>query len=175
VGYTQEAIAEFQAAAKIAPEEPNVYFGIGYLYWESDKYDEATSAFEEELRIDPGNAQALTYLGDMAMRKDEPDQALALLNKAVQLRSDIRLAYLDIAAIQVDKKNYTEALAALRHAEKLDPEQPDAHFRMGRVYQLLGNMAAAQKEFALVRDLKKKKEDASVASKMPNPSAPSPP
>src|SRR5437879_3872870 len=37
LGRTGEAIAEFQAAAKVAPYEPNVHFGIGYLYWKEHK------------------------------------------------------------------------------------------------------------------------------------------
>src|SRR5207244_2768357 len=35
LGRTPEAIAEFQAAAKAAPREPEVNFGLGYLYWKS--------------------------------------------------------------------------------------------------------------------------------------------
>ena len=64
-----------------------------------------------------------------------------------------------------------EAAAALLHAEKLDPTQPDAHFRLARVYQAMGNTVDARKEFAKVRELHQKAGD-DVASKMPNPSPP---
>ena len=37
LGKTPEAIAEFEAAAKISPNEPNVHFGLGYLYWKSQQ------------------------------------------------------------------------------------------------------------------------------------------
>jgi len=56
-------------------------------------------------------------------------------------------------------------VAALQRAEKLDPAQPDAHFRLGRAYQAMGNSAASQKEFAKVRELHEKAEE-SLASKM---------
>ena len=58
---TNEAIAEFEAAANIAPRQPELHFGLGYLYWKSHQYDDAKHAFEAELSIDPGNAQALAY------------------------------------------------------------------------------------------------------------------
>jgi tetratricopeptide (TPR) repeat protein len=32
---TEEAIAEFEAAAAVSPREPNVHFGLGYLHWKS--------------------------------------------------------------------------------------------------------------------------------------------
>ena len=74
------------------------------------------------------------------------------------LGGDNRLAYLDIAAILVDQKQYREALSALRQAEKLDPNHSDIHFRMGRLYQIMGDNDAAEKEFAKVRELKEKEE-----------------
>ena len=39
-GRTAGGIAEFQAAAKVGPREPNVHFGIGYVYWKQHKYEE---------------------------------------------------------------------------------------------------------------------------------------
>ena len=71
-----EAIAEFQEAAKVSPDEPDVHFGLGYLYWKSHQYDEAGSEFEKVLVLDPKHAQALTYLGDMAMKRMDLDKAL---------------------------------------------------------------------------------------------------
>jgi tetratricopeptide (TPR) repeat protein len=165
LGRTVEAIPEFQAAAKAAPREPNVNFGLGYLYWKLHKYDEAKGAFESELSIDPGHAQALAYLGDIELKRNDPEKALPLLNKATQLRNDIRIAYLDIGAILTEQKHHNEALTALLRAEKLDPAQPDAHYRLARLYRDMGNTAASQKEFAKVRELHEK-ADEDIASKM---------
>jgi len=159
LGRTVEAIPEFETAAKTAPREPNVHFGLGYLYWKQHRYDDAKSAFENELSIDPAHAQALAYLGDIELKKNAPEKALPLLTKATQLRNDIRIAYLDIGAILSDQKKYPEALAALQRAENLDPTQPDAHYRLARLYRAMGNPAAAQREFAKVNELHDKAED----------------
>jgi tetratricopeptide (TPR) repeat protein len=159
LGRTVEAIPEFEAAAKAAPREPNVNFGLGYLYWKLHRYDEAKGAFESELSIDPAHAQALAYLGDIELKRNAPEKALPLLNKATHLRSDIRIAYLDIGAILSEQKKYPEALAALLRAEKLDPAQPDAHYRLARLYRAMGNVPAAEREFARVSELHEKAED----------------
>lgn len=156
LGRTEEAITEFQAAAKAAPREPNVHFGIGYLYWKKHKYSEAKAALEEELAVDAANPLAAAYLGDIAMKESDPDKALPLLKKAVQLKNDLRIAYLDMGILLADRKEFPEALAALRRAEELDPSQPDAHYRMGRIYKQMGNSAASEKEFAKVRELHEK-------------------
>lgn len=159
LGRTVEAIAEFQAAAKAAPREPNVHFGLGYLYWKQHKYGDAKAAFEDELLVDPAHAQALAYLGDIAMKENDPEKALPLLNKAVQLKSDLRIAYLDAGAILTGQKRYQEALAALQEAEKLDATEPDAHYRLGRLYREMGNAEASQREFAKVRELHEKADE----------------
>jgi predicted Zn-dependent protease len=107
----------------------------------------------------------LAYLGDIAMKKNDPDSAVPLLQKAVQARNDIRIAHLDLGAILAQQGHHQEAIASLKRAVELDPEQPDAHFRLGRVYQAIGNQAAAQREFAKVRELHNKSEE-DVARKM---------
>jgi tetratricopeptide (TPR) repeat protein len=165
LGRTPEAIAEFQAAAKVPPPDPNLHFGLGYLYWKSHQFDEAKREFESELSIDPNHPQALAYLGDIEMKRTNPDQALPLLRKAVLAKNDIRIAYVDLGAILAQQKQYAEATTALRRAVELDPAQPDAHYRLGRVYQAIGNAAESQKEFAKVRELHEK-ADEPLASKM---------
>ena len=165
LGNTAEAILEFQDAIKAAPQEPNVHFGLGYLYWKLKQYDEAGTEFQSELFIDPANAQSLAYLGDISMKKNDPDAAVIFLRKALHSRNDIRIVYLDLGAILAQQGHYQEAIASLKRAIQLDPEQPDAHFRLGRAYQAAGNQSAAQKEFAKVRELHDKSEE-DVARRM---------
>jgi tetratricopeptide (TPR) repeat protein len=165
---TPEAISEFEAALKIAPREPEVNFGLGYLHWKLSQFDEATKYFNAELAIDPNHPQALAYLADIAFKNNESEKALPLLQKVVKQRNDIRIAYVDLGAILTQQKRYTEALAALKRAVKLDPSQPDAHFRLGKLHQTMGNMTAAEQEFAKVRELHEKQNE-DVASKMVRP------
>ena len=82
-----------------------------------------------------------------------------MLKKAVQLKDDLRIAYADLGAIYREQKHYKDALASLQRAVKLDPAQPDTHFQLGRLYQAMGNTAAAQQEFSRVRELHKKADD----------------
>jgi len=67
--------------------------------------------------------------------------------------------------IVTEQKRYDDALAALQRAEKLDPAQPDVHYRLGRLYQALGKTAEAQKEMARVKELHEK-DEVELARKM---------
>jgi tetratricopeptide (TPR) repeat protein len=168
---TPEAIAEFQAAANASPSEPNVHFGLGYLYWESHQYDEAKKEFELELAVDANHSQALGYLGDIELKRGNLDGALSLLRKATIMKDDLQFAYVDLGATLMEQKQYRDAIIALKRAEQLNPSQPDAHYRLARVYRAMGNTADAQKEFSLVRELHRKANEplASKISDAPPP------
>jgi tetratricopeptide (TPR) repeat protein len=86
---TADATAEFEAASKAGPTQPDVHFGLGYLYWKQKRYNDAEREFRKELKNNPKNAQATAYLGDVMMKDGRKQDALALLKDAVQLRSDL--------------------------------------------------------------------------------------
>jgi tetratricopeptide (TPR) repeat protein len=165
LGRTPEAITEFEIAAKTDPHATNVQFGLGYLYWKMRQYDEAARAFEAELASDPLNAQALAYLGDVELKRSEQEKALGLLQRSLRLSDDLQIAYLDVGVIFTEQKHYQDALAALLSAQKLDAAQPEVHYRLGRLYQAMGNVDAAKEEFVKVQQLHQK-EEASVADRM---------
>ncbi len=171
LGRTPEAITEFQAAAKIAPNDPNVHFGLGYLHWKSQQYDEARQEFERELALDPKHAQALAYLGDIEWKNNHPDAALALFQRSMSAQKDVRIVYVDLGAIYMQQKNYKEAQTALLHAVSLDPALPDAHYQLGRLYQALGKPADAEKELHKAQELHQKAEDSLVGKTSSSPPA----
>ena len=165
LGRTQEAISEFEAAAKISPNEPDVYFSLGYLHWKSQQYDEARQEFDRELKLDPNHAQALAYLGDIEWKDNHPDDAVRLLQRAVKANKDLRIAYVDLGTIYLQQKSYKDAQVALQKAIALEPNQPDAHYQLGRLYQATGKAAEAKKELQKVRELHEKAD--SLVGKIP--------
>ncbi len=93
-GELPEALSEFQEAAKIAPSEPNLHFGLGFLHWKLNQYEDAQKELNLELSLYPAHAQALAYLGDIALKQNRPEEAVPLLKEAIQVRSDLRFAHL---------------------------------------------------------------------------------
>ena len=60
---------------------------------------------------------------------------------------------------------------ALARAITIDPEQSDAHYQMGRLYQATGNAAEAEKELHKVQELHKKAEENLVGKISASPPA----
>jgi tetratricopeptide (TPR) repeat protein len=168
LGKTEEAIAEFQAAARVSPREPDVHFGLGYLHWKSHHYEEALREFQAELSVDPRHAQSLLYIGDIEMKRENLDAALDSLRKCIDIDKKLRLAYLDLGAVLFQKKAFPESVSALKRAIELAPSLPDAHYRLGQVYRAQGRSVEAQKEFETVRRLHDKQDRQNLADRMPS-------
>ena len=101
-----------------------MHFGLGYLHWRLRQYDEAKAEFERELATDPRHAQALAYLGDIEMKHNNPEGALLLLRQAIQLRNDIRIAYLDLGAILADRTTIRKQLPPSARPRNWIPPNP---------------------------------------------------
>ncbi len=56
------AIEQFRAAVKTDPREPNVHFGLGYLLWTQNQFEEAAEQFQAELANVPDHPQACTAM-----------------------------------------------------------------------------------------------------------------
>ncbi|MBV8072456.1 MAG: tetratricopeptide repeat protein [Acidobacteriaceae bacterium] len=151
-GEPDKAIAEFRTATEKS-YVPDAHFGLGYLFWKTRRYDEAKIEFQRELEHDPKHSQALMYLGDIALKQGDGQQAAALLHKATALKDNSRLAYLDLGILETQEKQYAAAERDLKQAANLDPKKPDAYYRLARVYQATGQTAEADRELARVKQL----------------------
>lgn len=167
------AIKLFQSAVKANPRLPNAHFGLGYLLWTRMKYKEAASEFEAELAFDPGQVQAVLYLGDSYMNLGMTEQAQATLEKAVRLDPSLWRAYLDLGILDAKAGHDEDALKQMRQAAKLNPNEVSVHWRLAQLDRKLGNDAEAKAEFAKTRTLVKS-SDENVLQKMTGPHAPTP-
>jgi Flp pilus assembly protein TadD len=163
LGDTVQAIAQFRAAAKVAPNEPDLHFGLGYLLWKQRQFDEAEAEFKLELEQNPNHPQALAYLGDIAIKRNDEASAMSYLQRAVaQPDRAIRLAYVDLGILDAAHGQNEEAVANFQHAIQLDPDEADAHWRLARLYQAMGKKEQASAELATVNKLHKVKDEGLV-------------
>jgi tetratricopeptide (TPR) repeat protein len=159
------AIEQFRAAVKADPKQPNVHFGLGYLLWTQNQFDEAAQEFQAELANAPANSEAMTLLADCDIRIGQPDAALPLIEKAVQLDPGIERAHLDLGILDAQDGKRDEALREFKTAARLSPGDPDVHWRMARLYQAMGRKEEAKAEFDKTSNLHKA-ENESVFNKL---------
>ena len=159
------AIEQFRAAAKADPKFPDVHFGLGYLLWTQNQFEEAAKEFQAELDNVPDHPQALAFLADAYMQIGKSDQALPLIEKSISIDPRLERAHLDLGILYADAGRREDALKEFAAAEKLAPEDPNVHWRMARLYQSMGRKQEAKAEFDKTNSLHKA-ENATIFSKL---------
>ncbi|MFN0120420.1 MAG: alpha/beta fold hydrolase [Blastocatellia bacterium] len=137
--------------------------------FEAKQYAEATAALEKILAAEPGNVTAITYLGRVALARNNGDEAIKWLEKAVSLHAR-HAATQHWLAQAYGQKARTGSLVsraglaqkardALLRAIELDPEHLDARADLARYYDdvpaIIGgseSKAIEQAEFIKKRD-----------------------
>jgi tetratricopeptide (TPR) repeat protein len=150
-----DAISHFRAAVKANPKEPNAHFGLGYLLWTLKRYDEAASEFQAELGNDPDHLQAMVYLADSEIQRNQLEAARPLLERAVQLNPSLGLGQLDLGIVDSEAGRNEDALRELTAAARLIPDDVNVHWRLGRLYRTLGKKEEAKAEFDKASKLNK--------------------
>lgn len=135
------------------------------------KLGQAEQAWLAITQRNPKDAAAFASLGFVLSREQNYSEAAAY-RKAIALNPKLPGVQLNLGLAEFKQAHFDAAipplraaLAALERAVKLDPTQGDAHIRLGNVYQIMGNSAAAEKKFAKVRELKAK-QDRDIVSKL---------
>ena len=143
IALTADATAEEQFLAG------NVHAGLG-------QFDQALSAYEATLKLEPNKAGAFTNIGVVYYQTGKLDDAIGQFKKALELDAQDAETHYLLGAAYVQKDNLPEAEAEFNTALGLKPELAPAHIGLGNIY-LLGQqydqaIAALEKALALQSD-----------------------
>src|SRR5216684_231173 len=118
-----DAIAEYQAAIQLAPNEPRLHEELGSEFRIAGKMPEAEEAFRKELEIDPDNVVAKYKLGVLLTEKGDAAQGKQLIVAALKLRPGLRHADYNLGRAEMLLGNDQAALDDFERATKADSDQ----------------------------------------------------
>lgn len=153
---TREAIKEFEAAAALTPNQPNVHFGLGYLYWKERLYDQAAAQFNLEIQNGGSVAKSEAYLGDIAIKNGNLQEARSLLAKSERSFPTYAFTHFAMGVLLAQEKQYDSAAAEFRRAIELDPRRTDAHYRLAGVLRAQGKTEQSEEELKKVSQIQEK-------------------
>ena len=108
-GKWDEANKRLGAAYKLAPEDPDVNFLLGYLYFQKKDFSRAADFLGSATNLSPHNVQALTLLGRLSLQQEDYGRAVSNLEKAVLTDSDYWVAHDLLAASYLKQQKYDKA------------------------------------------------------------------
>ena len=152
------AIANYNQALQINPNNPDAYFRRGAAYNELKDYPTAFKDFEQVIRLTPKNAIAYAYRGYIRAQLKDYQGALADGEKAISLNDDPKsrtsaLGYAVLATAHLGLNDYQRAIADLDQVIQRFPNQPDAYSVRGLLRVELKNYKLAIADLQKAADL----------------------
>ena len=160
-----DAIAEYEEAIKLAPNEPRLHEALGTEYRLVGKMQEAEQAYLQELEIDPENVTAQYKLGVIAIERGDPARGKTLIEGALRVKPDLQHADYNLGRAEMLLGNDAAAAQHLERATTAagsDPEVVEqSWYQLGIVYRRLHRMEEAQKAMATFQKLKDEEAESS--------------
>jgi tetratricopeptide (TPR) repeat protein len=122
------------------------------LQWEN--IDAALLQFKRVLSLNPGNARALYYLGQVEMNSGQLTSAVKTLKAvegrfpdSVAIHRELGICYYLLNSEQLSSDEF-------KSIQALQPDNLTAHFYLALLYRRMGQVSSAQKEARLYADEK---------------------
>ena len=152
-----DAIAEYQAAIKLAPNEPRLHEELGTELRNTGKMQEAEEAFRKELEIDPNNVVAQYKLGVLLTEKGDAAQGKQYIEAALRVRPGLGHADYNLGRAEMLLGNDAAAAGHFQKATQTDSD-PDvlqqAWYQLGTVLRRMHRPQEAQQAFAMFQKFK---------------------
>jgi tetratricopeptide (TPR) repeat protein len=159
-----DAIAEYEAAIKLAPTQPGLNEELGSEYLQVNKIAEAETTFQRELEINPHNLLATYKLGVIAVLRGDGTKAKMFLEEAQREKPGLlHLAY-NLGRAKMLLGNEADAVGDFERSVKTDPDPEvvmQAWYQLGTAYRRLRRLDDAQSAIATYQKLK---DEAAVKS-----------
>ncbi len=146
-GRGNAADLQFQKAARVSPDSPELYSIWGAALRMQEKYPAANEKFARAHELAPEDAEITFNWGFSLLEEQNADQAIEQFLKTVELDPENFLAYNYLGKAYGQKNMYSQEAASYRKAIALNPDFPVAHFNLGVVLGLQKKFEQAAPHF----------------------------
>ena len=118
--------------------EAGIHNGLGNVYCDLGRHDEAIAEFKRAIELDPSFAHPHNGLGSVYRDLGRHDEAIAEYRRAIELDPTGAYPHNGLGNVYRDLGRHDEAMAAYQRAIELDPTFAYPHNGLGNVYRDLG-------------------------------------
>jgi tetratricopeptide (TPR) repeat protein len=152
-GRYEEALADFDRAIELDPEDDWAIISRGQTHRTMGRYAEALADFDRAIELEPESGWAIISRGETYEAMGRYAEALADFDRAIELEPESGWAIANRGETYEAMGRYAEALADFDRAIELDPEDDWAIINRGQTYQAMGRYAEALADFDLTTGL----------------------
>jgi tetratricopeptide (TPR) repeat protein len=160
-GRYEESIKALLTAADLNPGDPRCYLFLSKAYLSSPgQAEDVIQRFRRYAELQPNNALAQYYYAVSLWKGKRSEassinyqQVESLLLKSIALDGKLAESHLQLGILYADQHEYAKSFPEYTRAVELDPNLPDAHYRLGQYYVHAGQKERAQQEFQTFQQL----------------------
>ena len=108
------------------------------------KYDEAIKQYQEALRLDPENLDAILNMGNVYLIQGKIKKAISNYEHVVELSPDKIEAHLNLANAYSKKNDVKKVKKHYYEALRINPNHEDSHFYLGNIFSKENNIDQAK-------------------------------
>jgi tetratricopeptide (TPR) repeat protein len=161
-GHWDSALGAYREVVKLNPRHPGLHFRLGRVQLARAAQDANAEAaalqeFEQELQLDPTNANAAYEAGELHRKAARFDRAAQLFAQAVKHYPDFEEALVGLGRTLISLRQAEQALSPLRKAIALNANNEVTWFQLAQAYRALSNAPEQQKAFAEYQRVRQQK------------------
>ena len=146
-GKYNSADMEFEKAAQISPNAPEVFALWGTALRVQEKYKGANRHFSKALELSPNDAEIAFNWGVSRFREKATDEAINLFLKTVKLTPSYHMGWYYLGKAYGQKNNYEEEVKSLLKVTTLKPDFGWGHFDLAIALSLKKKFEEAAPHF----------------------------
>jgi tetratricopeptide (TPR) repeat protein len=155
----KQAAQEYEMAIKLAPNQPELYEGLGWEYQALGEIPQAQQAFAEQLKLTPGNPIAMYNLACAEVENEQPKPALPLLQAVVKIyKSPTDADYYLGRALALEGRNEEAVNEFERATQVAGLTQQRAWFQLSQLYRHMGKAAEARAAIVKYQELRQQSD-----------------
>jgi tetratricopeptide (TPR) repeat protein len=140
---TEEALAEFEHAVRLSPDDPENYFRLGWVLQDLKRYDEAADQFRASLEVDEKISSTHNRLGWILWWQHQYAEAAREFDRAIELDDTNVGAYLNRAGLSRALGNFRRSIADCQRGLAASPHSTDCRRLMAFNLRDLGQLDEA--------------------------------
>jgi tetratricopeptide (TPR) repeat protein len=165
-----QAIQEFSTAARLAPNDPNAYLGIGMtnLAMHHDNppdnhLDDAESSFKKAIQVESHAVLAYEGLASVYEQEKKPEQAAQIIQTGIQANPTSLDLYQKLAAFDLQQKQPAQAEQVLQSGITANPKTGPFYMELASLYQREGDATHVEQTLGSLWNQAPKSPDVAIA------------
>ena len=156
INNTKNALLEYVRAADLAPDNNEAQLRAARFLVTGNYLTEAKNRARAVLKREPKNIDALIVLGSALAGLSNTEDAVAVIDRAVQVDPERAGSYTTLGVMQIAHGDLVLAEGAFTKAVEFAPNSPDAYMNLGTYYRATNRFPDAERALLKAYELQPK-------------------